>query len=265
MGADFPASPTLADLDGDGDLEIIQPSKEGEIHIWTWEGDTFPGWPQWLDDGCSSSASVADVDGDPDVEIVVGCDDGKVYAFDTNGDQLAGWPIQTDAEIYSSPTITDLDNDGDVEIIVTGIDVMVYVWDCYGNYDDGDGIEWGNFRHNNRRTGYHGYELEVGVHDEDGSWSVLGAKLDQNVPNPFNPITSIAYAVPDGGADIDLAVFNIAGVRVATLASGRVAGGRKSVTWDGTDAHGAPVASGIYFVRLTAEDTVLTRKVVLLK
>jgi hypothetical protein len=264
MGADFPASPTLADLDGDGDLEIIQPSKEGEIHIWTWEGDTFPGWPQWLDDGCSSSASVADVDGDPDFEIVVGCDDGKVYAFDTNGDQLAGWPIQTDAEIYSSPTITDLDNDGDVEIIVTGVDVMVYVWDCYGNYDDGDGIEWGNFRHNNRRTGYHGYELEVGVPEDEPS-SVSGAKLDQNVPNPFNPVTTIAYAVPDGGADVDLAVFNIAGVRVATLASGRVTGGRRSVTWDGTDSLGVPVASGIYFVRLTAEDTVLTRKVVLLK
>jgi hypothetical protein len=141
------------------------------------------------------------------------------------------------------------------------MDNMVYIWDTAGAYD---GVEWGTFRHNNRRTGYYNYELDVGVH-EDGSWSVFGAKLDQNVPNPFNPVTSIAYAVPDGGADIDLAVFNIAGVRVATLASGRVTGGRRSVTWDGTDARGAPVASGVYFVRLTAKDATLTRKIVLLK
>uniref|UniRef100_UPI00272DAB2B FlgD immunoglobulin-like domain containing protein n=1 Tax=Pseudomonas sp. TaxID=306 RepID=UPI00272DAB2B len=181
-----------------------------------------------------------------------------------DGSLLAGWPIQTDGEIISSPTLADLDLDGDVEVIVSGMDKMIYVWDTEGSYDDGDGVEWGSFRHNSRCTGFYNYELEVGV-PGDESWSMSGAKLDQNVPNPFNPVTTIAFAVPDGGADIDLAVFNIAGVRVTTLASGRVNGGRRSVTWDGTDAHGAPVASGIYFVRLTAKDATLTRKVVLLK
>jgi len=144
------------------------------------------------------------------------------------------------------------------------MDGLVYVWDSEGSYEAGDGVEWGNWRHNSRRTGYYGYELEVGL-PEDEPWSVSGAKLDQNVPNPFNPVTTIAYAVPDGGADVDLAIFNIAGVRVTTLVSGRVTGGRGSATWDGTDSHGVPVASGIYFVRLTAEDSTLTRKVVLLK
>ena len=144
------------------------------------------------------------------------------------------------------------------------MDELVYVWDTEGSYDDGDGIEWGSWRHNSRRTGLYDYELEVGV-PGDESWSVSEAKLDQNVPNPFNPVTTIAFAVPDGSADIDLAVFNITGGRVTTLASGRVAGGRNSVTWDGTDSHGVSVASGVYFVRLTAEDTALTRKVVLMK
>jgi len=265
MGADFPASPTLADLDGDGDLEIIQPSKEGEIHIWTWEGDTFPGWPQWLGGGCHSSASVADVDGDPDLEIVVGCDDGKVYAFDVNGDQIDGWPIQTDAEIFSSPTITDLDNDGDVEIIAAGRDLMVYVWDCDGNYDDGDGVEWGNFRHNNRRTGFYGYELEVGVHDEDGSWSVSGAKLDQNVPNPFNPVTTICYVLPEGGDRVLLEIFDAAGRHVRTLIDGYRDGGSQSVAWGGDDEEGRTVASGIYFYRLVTARSRDTKRMVLLK
>ncbi|MFH1864429.1 MAG: FlgD immunoglobulin-like domain containing protein, partial [Candidatus Eisenbacteria bacterium] len=152
----------------------------------------------------------------------------------------------------------------DVEVIVSGMDGMVYIWDTGGSYADGDGVEWGNYRHNNRRTGHYNYELEVGV-PGDGSWSVTGAKLDQNVPNPFNPVTTIAYTVPDAGADIDLAVFNIAGVRVTTLVSGKVPGGRSSVVWDGTDSGGEAVASGVYLVRLTAENASLTRKVVLLK
>ncbi len=265
---DFASSPTLADLDGDGDLEILITSTDAKIHVWTWEGAVYPGWPQTMVGGDFNdkrgSVSVGNIDNDPDVEIVVGSNNGKVYGYDTDGSPLAGWPIQTDGEVISSPALADLDLDGDVEVIVSGMDGLVYVWDTEGSYDDGDGVEWGSWRHNSRRTGFYNYELEVGV-PGDESWSVSGARLDQNVPNPFNPVTMIAYAVPDGGADIDLAVFNIAGARVTTLASGRVAGGRSSVTWDGTDSHGVPVASGIYFVRLTAEDTALTRKVVLMK
>ncbi|MFH1866307.1 MAG: FG-GAP-like repeat-containing protein, partial [Candidatus Eisenbacteria bacterium] len=257
-----------ADLDGDGDLEILMPSSDNRIHVWKWEGTVYPGWPQTIIDGGTGDArgsiSVGNIDDDAGLELVVGFNNGKVYAFDTNGSLLDGWPIQLDAEIHSSPAIDDLDRDGDMEVIVSGMDGMVYVWDTEGDYADGDGIEWGTYRHDNRRTGFYGYELEVGV-PGDESWSVTGAKLDQNVPNPFNPVTTIAYAVPDGGADIDLAVFNVAGVRVSTLVSGRVPEGRRSVTWDGTDARGASVASGIYFVRLTAEGASLTRKVTLLK
>ncbi|MFH1688871.1 MAG: C25 family cysteine peptidase [Candidatus Eisenbacteria bacterium] len=266
---DFASSPTLADLDGDGDLEILMSSSDNKIHVWTWEGAIYPGaWPRTIVDGGVAdkrgSVSVGDIDDDADLEIIVGSNNGQVCAYDTDGTLIDGWPIQTDAEIHSSPTLEDLDRDGDMEVVVSGMDGMVYVWDTEGSYSDGDGIEWGNFRHDNRRSGFYGYELEVGV-PGDESWSVTGAKLDQNVPNPFNPVTTIAYAVPDGGADIDLAVFNIAGMRVATLVSGRVPEGRRSVTWDGTDARGVSVASGIYFVRLTAEGALLTRKVTLLK
>ena len=266
---DFASSPALADLDGDGDLEILMTSSDAKVHVWTWEGDVYPGaWPQIMvggdGGGQRGSVSVGNIDTDAEMEIVAGSSNGKVYGFDSNGDALAGWPIQTDAEVFSSPTLDDLDGDGDVEVIVSGMDGMVYIWDTGGSYADGDGVEWGNYRHNNRRTGHYNYELEVGV-PGDGSWSVTGAKLDQNVPNPFNPVTTIAYTVPDAGADIDLAVFNIAGVRVTTLVSGKVPGGRSSVVWDGTDSGGEAVASGVYLVRLTAENASLTRKVVLLK
>jgi len=266
---DFASSPTLADLDGDGDLEILMTSSDGQLHVWTWEGSPFNGsWPLSMPGADANdkrgSVSVANIDNNPGPEIIAGTNGGKVYAYDTDGELIAGWPIQTDGEVFSSPTIDDIDRDGDVEVIVSGMDGNVYVWDTEGDYDDGDGIEWGNYRHNNRRTGFYGYVLEVGV-DDDWEEAVVGAKLDQNVPNPFNPVTTIAYSVPDGGAEIDLAVYNVAGVRVATLVSGRVPAGPGSVVWNGTDGNGEAVASGVYFVRLDAEETSLTRKVVLLK
>jgi hypothetical protein len=265
---DFPSSPTLADLDGDDDLEIIIVSSGGDIHVWRWEGNPFPGWPRAVDNGdeaaVQSSVSVGDVDGDPGLELLTGSASGNVYAFDADGELLSGWPIKTDGAIYSSPTLTDLDIDGDVEVIVSGMDQRIYVWDTPGIYDDGERTPWANWRHNNRRTGHHGYELEVGV-PGDEVWSAADVRLDQNVPNPFNPVTSIVYAVPEGGGDIELSVYSVAGARVTTLVRGKVPGGASSVVWDGRDADGREVASGVYFVRLAAEGTSLTRKIVLIR
>jgi hypothetical protein len=266
---DFPSSPTLADLDGDGDLEIMVVGSEGTIRVWTWEGSLYPGWPQVVDNGAEtevqSSISVGNIDGDPGLELLTGSASGKVYAFNSNGTAVSGWPIQTDGEVFSSPTIADLDSDGDVEVIVSGMDQQVYVWDTAGDYGDGDNVQWGNWRHDSRRSGFHDYELEVGVSDDD-TWSTdAGVRLEQNVPNPFNPVTTITYAVPEGGREIDLSVYNVAGVRVTTLVSGKAPAGRASVVWDGTDAEGRHVASGVYFVRLNAQDASLARKVVLLK
>ena len=51
------------------------------------------------------------------------------------------------------------------------------------------------------------------------------------------------------GANVDIAVYNVAGRRVKVLATGPQPGGSKYLTWDGTDATGARVPRGVYFVR----------------
>jgi hypothetical protein len=83
--------------------------------------------------------------------------------------------------------------------------------------------------------------------------------LGQNHPNPFNPATCIAYDLPEA-ADVTLSVYNIAGQRVATLASGHREAGRHRVAWDGTG-----LASGIYFYRLEAGAFSRTRRMVVLR
>ena len=84
-------------------------------------------------------------------------------------------------------------------------------------------------------------------------------------PNPFNPVTSVDYDIPDGGGSVDISVFDIAGRHVATLYSGHHESGTHRVAWDGRDDRGRDVASGIYFVRLDAPEFQASRKMVLLK
>ncbi len=88
--------------------------------------------------------------------------------------------------------------------------------------------------------------------------------LRQNVPNPFNPVTVISYQLPQAG-HVKLDVYNVAGKLVTTLVDEAQQPGLKSVTWDGTDAKGNKVASGVYLYRIEAGDDVAKKMMVLLK
>ncbi|MBC7185631.1 MAG: T9SS type A sorting domain-containing protein, partial [Calditrichaeota bacterium] len=88
--------------------------------------------------------------------------------------------------------------------------------------------------------------------------------LEQNYPNPFNPETTISYRVPEQ-MRVVIALFNSKGQLVRTLVDATVPPGRHTVRWRGDDVDGKPVASGLYFVRMTAGDQVRRRKLILLK
>jgi len=88
--------------------------------------------------------------------------------------------------------------------------------------------------------------------------------LHQNYPNPFNPATTIAYEVHRDGP-VELTVYEVTGVRVATLVNTNRPSGVHEVKWNGRDQAGNPVASGVYFYRLVAEGATRTRKMVLLR
>lgn len=89
--------------------------------------------------------------------------------------------------------------------------------------------------------------------------------LAQNVPNPFNPSTEIAYTLPTDGR-ATLAVFDLAGRRVCVLADADHLGGREyRVSWDGRGMGGAVLPSGVYFYRLDQGDHRQTRRMVMLR
>jgi hypothetical protein len=88
--------------------------------------------------------------------------------------------------------------------------------------------------------------------------------LHQNVPNPFNPLTTIRFDLPRA-ARVRLLIYNVKGELVAILIDRKMTGGRKAVLWDGKNGRGRAVASGVYFYRLVAGDYAQTRKMVLLR
>ncbi len=88
--------------------------------------------------------------------------------------------------------------------------------------------------------------------------------LHQNYPNPFNPTTVIGFSLPRAG-EVRLDVYNSLGRLVRTLHDGRLEAGDHKVEWDGTTGIDSPVASGVYFYRLSSRDQSHSKKMVLLK
>ncbi|MDX2474881.1 MAG: choice-of-anchor D domain-containing protein, partial [Candidatus Krumholzibacteria bacterium] len=88
--------------------------------------------------------------------------------------------------------------------------------------------------------------------------------LDQNVPNPFNPMTDIKFSLPKA-TRVELRVYDVRGALVRNLISGEMAAGRHTQVWMGRDDQGQDVPSGVYFYRLQLDEEVLTRRMTLLK
>jgi hypothetical protein len=110
------------------------------------------------------------------------------------------------------------------------------------------------------------------AHWNDGPTAVentgptASAHLEQNIPNPFNPVTTIRYRVPEVTV-VSLRVYDGAGRLVRTLVDGsrNHRPGGHEVTWDGRDDSGRRVSSGVYFYQLRADAHSETRKMVLIK
>ena len=99
--------------------------------------------------------------------------------------------------------------------------------------------------------------------DREHEMPIAGPTLSVH-PNPVNPSTSITFALVRSGP-AEVAVYDLAGRRVAVLASGTLAAGTRVLTWDGRDTGGRSLPSGTYVVRLVTEQRVHARKLTLIR
>jgi hypothetical protein len=88
--------------------------------------------------------------------------------------------------------------------------------------------------------------------------------LAQNLPNPFNPATTISFTL-DAAADVELSVFDLSGRRVAVLRRGRLEAGRHEAVWLGRDDRGRPQPSGTYLYSLRSDGRIEARTMSLIR
>ena len=157
----FFGAPSLADLDGDGDLEIIVGAMDARVYVFHHDGSFVDGWPlelrheydffgELVSNGARiiSSPAVGDIDGDGELEIAIGTNQkqggtyGLGYVLSHDGQVEPGWPISafgayTNAlpfvgeGIPGSPAICDVDGDGRMEVAMHTIadPGRLYSWD----------------------------------------------------------------------------------------------------------------------------------------
>lgn len=133
---------------------------------------------------------------------------------------------------------------------------------------NGDGIDDFAFSAVNGQKGtvyiYAGFQDPTDVPYDYEATLPSGYELSQNYPNPFNPTTTISFALPLAG-ETELTVYNVLGEKVKTLIDRRLAAGSYTLEWDGTNATGDPVASGVYVYRLRSGEFVTSRKMMLVR
>jgi len=141
LNDDIFSMPTLADIDGDGKLEVIvgvsgnkKKDKNGSLYIWHYDGTIYPGWPKKVIGRIyRSNPSVGDLDPNYEgLEIAVCSERGRVYIWHKDGTLMAGWPKTLPKAIYASPVIVDLDNNGQLEVVIGCADGKTYVYDASG-------------------------------------------------------------------------------------------------------------------------------------
>ncbi|MBC8345599.1 MAG: Ig-like domain-containing protein, partial [Candidatus Marinimicrobia bacterium] len=88
--------------------------------------------------------------------------------------------------------------------------------------------------------------------------------LNQNYPNPFNPTTTITFSLPVP-SHVNLSVYNVLGQKVMTIEKGWMNMGMHQALWNGRDAQGNAVSSGLYFYSLEAENFRQVKKMIFMK
>ena len=103
--------------------------------------------------------------------------------------------------------------------------------------------------------------LEIPFEDEPVELDIYG--LEQNYPNPFNPSTSISFSLEEY-SEVELTIYNMNGQKVKDLEVVRT-GLNGTALWDGTNESQIPVSSGVYFYKLTTDNKVYQKKMLMVK
>ncbi len=248
------SKPSLADLDGDGYLEIVF-AGDNKIYAYNHNGTLVTNFPITIDPvrpvgEILSSVLVADIDSDNHMDIIAGAPNGSIYAYGTDGRLLQGFPLSAGKAILSTPMVVDLDNDGDIEIAVAGSDGFVYVWDLPSAYDPTK-IKWGQYAHDGQNSSLNSETNTL----QPVSGDLIPKNTAYNYPNPVRGnSTTIRYFLTEP-AEVKINIFDLAGDMVESFNGSGVSQTDNEVIWNLKK-----IQSGVYLAKISAHSTISTKK-----
>ena len=245
-------SPVLADMDGDGLVDLVVGKGTGKLSYFRNTGTknafSFSLVTDYLDSiavGQNAQPFFVDYDGDGDLDLFIGSTEGNIQFFRNTGTKSSPHFVRETNNFFPGvivteavPALVDIDGDGDLDLFVGNSKGGLY------------------FFRNGAITGV----------KERPTSAPIGFTLGQNYPNPFNPSTRLQFTIPArpaGGGNlqfVELKIFDLLGREVATLVNEQKSPGMYTVDWD---ADGFP--SGVYFYRLNAGKFSETKKMVLMR
>ncbi|MDO8668855.1 MAG: S8 family serine peptidase [Candidatus Buchananbacteria bacterium] len=173
QGWNFWSTPSLADLDGDGKLEIVDSQLGFETYVLNYQAEVLPGWPQYTTWNDYYGSIIGDINGDSKLDIITTDGNGfypstgyhgGVEAWDLAGNKIAGYPKVTESDAQAPAVISDIDNDGKLELIASSdweynsitqtskYRGSIYVWELDG-VSNSDYLPWPTFMHDSSHTG----------------------------------------------------------------------------------------------------------------
>ncbi|MCH7618894.1 MAG: T9SS type A sorting domain-containing protein [Candidatus Marinimicrobia bacterium] len=232
---------------------------------------------------------VMDIDEDGKEEIVIivdsvdpadtandGFNAGHIFEWDGTGTSQAdnnGLPSTPTAtfdpprdaidqvRLENNSLVWDVDGDGELELVLTHrggngmfLSIISLAPSTSGTLDDGVDVT----------VEFDETFVFVGVEDGPLAQVPSDYSLGQNYPNPFNPSTTIAYDVP-AASNVSINIYDMLGRNVITLVNEQKNAGSHTVEWNGKNSSGIQVTSGIYFYRLEAGQSAITKKMLLLR
>ena len=159
------SSPSLADFNNDGYLEIIQGvgffnSTYYDTYVFNYDGNIQPGWPQSKDWYSTGSAIIADINNDKKSDIITTTD--KIYAWNSNGEPIEGFPFNWNNEYIWRIAIEDIDDDNKLELIGSGCSIgentgHVCVWELNSEKTESK-MDWPMKKHDPQQTSKFNYK-----------------------------------------------------------------------------------------------------------
>jgi hypothetical protein len=240
-----PASVAIADLNGDGigDFAIVHAVND-YLYTYLNNGDgtyTIDKAYTLTDNPINVAFDDVNEDGEPDIFACIGTtSEIELYLNQGSGT----FSFDSAYSIGGAPkdlVFADFNNDGHADLAATS------------NNTDQAGVLLSRM------------SLILSVDDvtNEGNLPIRFA-LGQNYPNPFNPETHIRFSLPEASR-VKVEVFNTLGQSVMVLVDEYLSAGEKEITWNGVDASGQKVASGVYLYRLTTKQFTDSKSMVLLK